>query len=996
VSRQLAFPPLFWLIETERCMRKRASLAAWLLVSVSLALGMLAPWSIPTAFAQVSADGTIRGTVHDEQGGVLPGVSVTATSQSAPRPVVAVSDADGTYRLLNLVPGEYVITAELQGFSRMERRGLVIAAGLNLTVDIDLKIGALGETLEVKADTPMLESEKSSKTVNISGDLQRALPLTARKDFSDYLEVTPGVTARGFDQASGGQVYMVRGTDIESHVTLIDGADMGSFRQNWAGLYIGLSTDATQDVQVKTGGSDAASPIAMGAITQIATKSGTNQLKGAGGFIFTSKSWNGNNAAAGESPAITEVFQPDLSLGGPIARDKAWYFGSFRYVRRNVGISRDASQLAGLKAFRSGFDAFDNESRSKYYFIKGTAQINPKHQLTAFYEYDLNPDETNWAYSADKLNVSAFGGNGVSSRLTSVWNDSLTTKVAVSYNDKSLNGSINAYDKYPGTGPELDIWTSTAVSSGNLSGAGQIGQLNNLFSRSAQPASKFTIAGDATYFKSGWLGHHELQTGVYLQQFDYTSTVNYANNGDALNDAVLKDASNPSLGYTIFRRRVYDTSSVLATDVSAHDYAFYVQDSWKPTSRVTVNVGVRFDQVRVNDNLFDVATMDAWHVGPRVGVNYAVTEDRTNIIRASWGRVHDILNATLVPVAGSSVAGYTDFFDNNLDGVFEKTVPQPASTRVSSDRKIDPDRHQPYINEWLAGYQKQLPGQLAIDATWVHRDYRDRPALVESNGIYTNGVFSGVIDESQNLIYLNTNNKWNWFVYNGFEVTVSKRAKSLQILGSYGRNWQHIAGTWQPNDPASFIQPGAFANDRGLGSIRGGILNSLAGDADTRSPSWQPHVARIGATWNGPWDVLASATYSIQAGPYTGPVVTRISAADPAFGPASVTLSNGRTVSNPLATTIRFVGPTRGDGQIETDPLQTLNLRFGKSFTLNGRKLEVDYDVFNALNDNAFQQFKSGGNQVYSTNYGLNADGSIQGQSRQFARAGQLSIRYQF
>jgi hypothetical protein len=968
--------------------------AALFLVSVSAAI--LTSGLSSTAFAQVTADGSIRGTIKDEQGGVLPGVTVTATSPAAPRPVTAVSDADGGYRLLNLVPGDYAVRAELQGFSRVERTGLVIQAGLNILVDVTLKVGTLGETVEVTGDTPMLESEKSSKAVNISGDLQRALPLTSRKDFSDYLEITPGVTARGFDQASGGQVYMVRGTDIESHVTLIDGADMGSFRQNWAGLYIGLSTDAIQDVQVKTGGADASSPIAEGAITQVATKSGTNQVKGSGGFIFTSKSWNGNNAGPGESPAITEVFQPDLSLGGPVQKDRAWFFGSFRYVRRNVGISRDASQLAALQAFRSGFDSFDNESRSKYYFLKGTAQITPKHQLSAFYEYDLNPDETNWAYSADKLNVSAFGGNGVSSRLTSVWTDQLATKIGVSFNDKSLNGSLSAFDKYPGTGPELDVWSATAVSSGNLSGSGQVGQLNNLFLRSAQPAQKFTINGDATYYKSGWLGHHELQAGIYLQQFDYSSTNVYSNGGDALNDAVLKDAKNPAAGYTIFRRRVYDRSQVLALDVKAHDYALYVADSWKPTSRLTFNVGVRFDQAKVQDKLFDVATLDAWHVGPRVGVNYALTEDHTSIVRASWGRVHDILNGTLVPTAGASAAGYTDYFDNDLDGVFEKTVTQPASTKLSSDRKIDPNRHQPFINEWLVGYQKQLPGQLAIDASWVHRDYRDRPALVEVNGIYDGGVFRGVIDESQSLIYLNTNNKWNWFVYNGFEVTVSKRARSLQILGSYGRNWQHVAGTWQPNDPASFIQPAAFPNDRGLGSIRGSIINSLAGDADTRSPSWQPHVARVGATYTGPWDLVVSAAFSVQAGPYTGPVVTKIAAADPAFGPSTVTLSNGRTVANPLATTIRFVGPTRGDGQIETDPLTTLNLRVGKAFRFGARKLDVAYDVFNALNANAFQQFKSGGNQTYSANYGLAADGSIQGQSRQFARAGQLSVRFQF
>jgi hypothetical protein len=101
-------------------------------------------------------------------------------------------------------------------------------------------------------------------------------------------------------------------------------------------------------------------------------------------------------------------------------------------------------------------------------------------------------------------------------------------------------------------------------------------------------------------------------------------------------------------------------------------------------------------------------------------------------------------------------------------------------------------------------------------------------------------------------------------------------------------------------------------------------------------------------------------------------------------------------VINPLATSIRFVGPTRGDGQIETDPLTTLNLRVGKAFRFGARKLEVAYDLFNALNADAFQQFKSGGNQIYSANYALARNGSIQGQSRQFARARQLSIRLQF
>ena len=197
-------------------------------------------------------------------------------------PVTTITDAEGNYRLQNVLPGEYVLSAELEGFSRIQQTGIVINAGLNITIDITLKVGTLGETVNVVAETPMLESERSSKSVNISGEMQRRIPLTTRRDFSDFLEITPGVTARGFDQASGGQVYMLRGSDIENHVTQVDGADMGSFRQNWAGLYMGLSIDAVQDVQVKTAGADASSPLGVGVITQVSTPVGHQQAERCG------------------------------------------------------------------------------------------------------------------------------------------------------------------------------------------------------------------------------------------------------------------------------------------------------------------------------------------------------------------------------------------------------------------------------------------------------------------------------------------------------------------------------------------------------------------------------------------------------------------------------------------------------------------------------------------------------------------------------------------
>ena len=253
-----------------------------------------------------------------------------------------------------------------------------MTAGLNLTVDVALSIGTLGETITVVADVPMLDTQSSSKTVNISGELQRSLPLTSRKDFSDFLEVTPGVTARGFDQASGGQVYMVRGTDIESHVTLVDGADMGSFRQNWAGLYMGLSTDALEDVQVKTGGADASSPIAHGR-----DHAGGDQV----GDQPVPRRWQlrvhrqqlewqqcRSRARAPRRPKCFSRKAPSADRFCAIARGSS---ASFRYTRRNVGISRDATQLAALRGVPARVRAVSESEPQQVLLREGGVATEP-------------------------------------------------------------------------------------------------------------------------------------------------------------------------------------------------------------------------------------------------------------------------------------------------------------------------------------------------------------------------------------------------------------------------------------------------------------------------------------------------------------------------------------------------------------------------------------------------------------------------------------------
>jgi hypothetical protein len=961
-------------------------------VVFSLAMAIVASNSL----AQIAAEGTIRGYVKDEQGGVLPGVTLTAMTPAASASFIAITEANGFYRLLNLPPGIYTLAAELTGFSKFERTGIEVRAELNIQVDIAMKIGSLAETVVVAGDTPMLEIQKTVQAINISGEFQRSLPLSSRREWSDTLALTPGIMSRSTDQF-GGDVYFLRGTENENHVIQIDGADVGSFRQNWPGFYARLSTEAIDDVQLKTGGVDAAAPLAEGMVINIATPSGTNQLKGSAAAIYTAKGWNGNNNPGG-TPVAAVTFQPDFVMGGPVLKSRAFFFGSVRYTDRSTGVSRNETLLSNLRALVPNFQPFDNKGHLKYFFAKETTQFSPNHQMSVFFQRDINAEDSNFQVNGGNFDVSAPGGSAYGARLSSIWGKSVTTRLLAGYNTKGLNPDFSVFEGHLGTGgPSRPVHQTAFLTRGIIQGSGQIAVLDNLESRVNTPASKLTFSADLTYFRaSGWAGSHEIQFGAYLQpRLKTQSITTYSGSGFALEEVVLRDPNNAAAGTIPFHRRYYDAPSLQTQSLMARDNAIYVQDSWKPSARLTVNAGVRLDWIKNTDKLFNVVNLDDVAVGPRAGGTYVLTGDQKNILRASWGRVGDVPNAGYLGTAGTNVAGIRDEYDTNLDGVFETVLPTPRSSSVNPNRRTDPHRRWPWVDEVIAGYRRQLPGQIAVDISALRRDYKHRPALVEVNGIYNNGVFRGYQDVTLNEIYLVTDNKWNSFVYEGVEITATKRTKRAQLITTYTRAWQHLNGTWQPNDPASFIQPEAFANNGGLGTIRGNTMNSLSGTADVRNPMWEKHQFRTGLTYAAPWGFQLATNFSVQSGPYSGPVVRRI-APDPRFGPPTVTLSNGRVVSNPLATTIRFARATRGDGQIKAPFLNVLNVRIGRNFVFGTRRFEAAFDMFNLLNGATDQQFFDGGNQLYSSNYALKADGSFFGVNRQPPRAGQVTVRFVF
>jgi hypothetical protein len=264
--------------------------------------------------AQIATEGTVRGVARDAGGGVLPGVTVTAVSPTAPGRHINVSESDGQYRLLNLQPGVFDIVAELAGFTKYRREGVEVRAGLNLTLDIVLTLGNVEESVTVRGDSPLLETQKPIQAVNIAGDLQRMLPLSTRRDLTDALEVTPGVTARNLIANNGTQTYMLRGTDVEQHVVQIDGADMVTSRQGRMET-VRLPTNAVADSQVNTGGADASASAGLCVVFNVTTKVGANRFAGTAGVHHQNRGWNADNDPLGV-PAIAESSEVEASLGG--------------------------------------------------------------------------------------------------------------------------------------------------------------------------------------------------------------------------------------------------------------------------------------------------------------------------------------------------------------------------------------------------------------------------------------------------------------------------------------------------------------------------------------------------------------------------------------------------------------------------------------------------------------------------------------------------------
>ena len=636
-----------------------------------------------TASAQFDR-GTISGTIKDASGGVVPGVTVTATSVQTQTPTVAVTDATGYYTFPNLRPGAYVVNAELEGFKKIVRENLQLDAGSALKIDFDLETGALTEQVTVTAETPLLQSDVTIRKVVDSKDIEQ-LSFSGRNPIG-VASLKPGVVGgsfntRGFgDLGNGG--FNINGSRSDENNITVDGAT--AVRTRSTGAIIGIqNVDAIQEVQVLTANYMPEFGRSSGGQIRFVTKSGSNRFSGSASFFYQDDSLNANswsrnrdpNPINNSGPAPFDQKQYGYSFGGPIPvgmfKDKLFFFGAQEWVnfyRDQTAIitvptalmrNGDFSELLNpANGFFNGARVINDPLTGQPFpgnripverlspngrallnaypmptpgFRQGTNNAiitspNPQDQRKDNIRFDYRFNErNNISYRFGRYNwvaVDAFRGDLPFARTdwerpnytnTASWTTTVTSNLIneLTYTYSRDDVFINVFQEgdlykrsnkginYPYIFQEKEIFDKIPTVS---IGSGGFREMDGGPYPASSSGPITTVQNTTTWVK----GRHTLKAGVQVEysgeddfdQINVSAIPGGTNNqngrfefldgraggtGVAIANAALGLYSN----YAELGQRNFTKWRSLATDV-------FVQDSWRPTSQVTIEGGVRW------------------------------------------------------------------------------------------------------------------------------------------------------------------------------------------------------------------------------------------------------------------------------------------------------------------------------------------------------------------------------------------------------------------
>jgi hypothetical protein len=896
---------------------------------------LLVAFTAVAGFAQQT--GTLTGVVRDAQAAVLPGVTVTVSGESLIGGTRnTVTGPAGSYQFV-LPPGTYTLSFELGGFTPLNREGIIVQVARTARVDVELGVGTLQETVTVSGESPVVDVSSTVTQTNIDKQLYEAIP-TGRNPWV-MAGLVPGVVTGRLDVGGteGAQQYNIEafGSANSQKSFSIDG-----LKVNWAGgdggatmMYYGF--EMYEEYNMQTASGTAESDVA-GVFMNMVTKSGGNRFSSDHNYYFMNSDLQSNNldddlrarlglqpgqeSGAGGNP-IDISYDWSSTLGGPIKRDAAWFFGAIRWWRL------DQFQVGALNP--DGSQAID-DNRIRNFVGKGTWQATPSIRTSFLFNRNINDRfhrrDSPYLFVEDKATVLQ---NQPAQNYVLQYNHVVGSRLIVDGRVGRMWGVFPV--RYQADVRPTDIAIRDVVRFTRVNAAEQ---------QSLNPNGRYQANTAASYFlDSSRAGTHDLKAGLQLswERVEYERI----RNGDYMLE--LRDGDP-------FQAQLSNTP--INSDHRLQTWGLFLQDRWV-LGRATINAGIRVDGVSAHlpaqtspagnfvesrsfekTDVFDFGP----NIGPRLGIAYDLFGTGRTAVKAYYGRFYNQFGSQIAEAANPNAitnqsVSWTDRNGNlALDpGELGAFTGFPRGLFPT----VDDAATRPYSEEFNVGVEQQLAGNMALSASYHRRHHRDGLGILDrarGADAYTpiertyvdpvSGREEPITIYNLRPEFINARDRYISNVeflksnYDGVQFDFQKRMSN---------RWQMLAGV-------SLQQHRGFDHGGTYTGVDFSNPNSSINRQDGSVFIDLPWAVTLSGSYQLPYDVIFSGKYAARAG-------------DPLN---RTTVFTGLTASQ-ASETIRLA--ERGTDRTE-DVTRFVDLRVAKRFQFGPSRLEGTIDLFNILNAN--------------------------------------------
>jgi hypothetical protein len=901
--------------------------------------------------------GDMIGVVKDSSGAVLPGVTVSVTGPNIPRAQTAVTSETGSYRIANLPPGIYTVSFELAGFKGVTLQGLRVNVGGTLEQNVGLEIGQIAETVTVSGQSPIVDTTSSEVGTTFDKDWVENTP-SRRYGFYDLVAQAPGSVKGGDGDIYSERRTMSFGSSFDENAFQLDGVNVTD--NYWSEGFSDPNPDAVDEVEVLALGAPAEYGNLMGAVYNIVTKQGTNQFHGDASYFYQSDGLTSDNTkdvtfngvpvdACGGDPAAGhcrwtrgDYFEVSATLGGPIVRDKLWFFGSY-------GHQKEQYTRVGVPV--TAFPGSGQDNRKDRVMVKGTWQITPSQRLVGNFHMDKSPQDT--GYDSYETPSTAWTRTQKAPTPGVAYTATLSNKTLLDVRYSGFYGSTTGYPSDPSqplSQPRI-INTVTGITSG----------ANYYWYQ--YDVSRTTVTGKLSHHADRFLGaEHDFHFGVQYNQAGVNGVYGY-------NDLFYV--------YSYYGN-VYGSATVrqpFSYAGTARNIGGFVDDAVR-VGRLTLNLGVRYDhshaftpeqkELDANANptgkTFPRQDWFSWDsVSPRLGANFKLTGDGKTVFKTHWGRYHpQITTGEFANIVGPNVKPYyLGNYDPDTGAITDlKLLTSNENLSISSSYTA------PRTDQFILSVERELTPRMGLQVAYVRKWGRNYPAWRDTVGTY---VPEQIIDNKGPDATGNT--------INIFRLTSDPGARKYELgnsdneftnINAFTANLSKRMTWWMGNLSATYLRStGALLRGRTDSSIqqRGAFEFSKSG----RDPNDYVNLdgrllGDVGMQFKAqgvvrlPWGFQASASFDSRQNAHR--VRTR---------------SLPESVTGQLGTTILL--QPRGDFGRLPD-VKILDARLQKDFSLGrGARVSLFVDALNLNNENAAQSVKSV--SVTSPNYQFPGGGPV-------------------